>query len=575
MASGISCSLLPTKMRELAAEWKSSGSIATFNFGGGPVTASNIATDVQLQGGSVDVRKDGLSLDYQTAWAFGPIETGSLVSGSVAATWRIRNVYTQSSQSGSVFLDRENDAQDNWRTGSLLFQYTGSAVKEIDLTFDQSGRPVVCGDRNIILGGITSSIVYLYRFITALSDFDFTPVATGSSPRVLLDDPVDTINNDVLLFYVQSITSENVLVSGTLILTSGSGTSDVASASLCAGLTMSLTPYKVSRPAFNEVGFFTSATGTGASIAITGSFSTPVSAVGARIVDPDFDPSEIIAFDITGSEIGRKLFVSDGVPGVETKDTQVVKADAEIISSFLLTAAPADYVGYDYILVVTSASCGTTTFSDQTVYFRQQRENYATERVVPLVNESFDETFLYELFLEDVVKLTDNRLALYISRRNMDSGSGQLGEYRTDKFETILFPQRVAEDEWSASVDLVSGTLTPQIQYSNFDIEFFQSMSAISFPSGSSSLREALIDHSNFDVELFHSMSAIFFPSGSSSLFEVLITHSVFDKDSYVSYSMGIQQATSSLAELVVPHTAFDKDSYVSYSMDILSGSLE
>ena len=160
MADAITCSLLPTKMREFKEQWLSSGSIVAFDFGTGLITASNITTDVEIQSGSLDTRPDGLALDYQTSWAFGPIETGSVVSGSVTASWRVRNIYTESTQTGSVFLDRENDAGDNWRTGSLLFIYTGSAIKEIDLTFDQSGRPVVSGDRDVVISGsVTTSLV--------------------------------------------------------------------------------------------------------------------------------------------------------------------------------------------------------------------------------------------------------------------------------------------------------------------------------------------------------------------------------------------------------------------------------
>ena len=822
----VSCNLLPTKMREFRTEWESSGSIGAFDFGAGLVSASNITTGVEIQSGSLGTRPDSLALDYQTSWAFGPIETGSIVSGSISSAWKIENSHSAATQTGSVFLARENDVGDNWRTGSLLFIYTGSAIKEIDLTFDQSARPVVCGDRDVVISGsVTTSLVHLYRFVTADNDFVFSEVATGSSPRVILDDPIDLTDSDVLLFYVKSLTSENA--QGDFALSSGSGVDDVPSSSLCSdAITMSLTPYKVSLPAARERGFFTSKHGTGVSIGITGSFNTPVSAVGARIVDPDVDTNEIIAFNAAGSEVGRKTFLGDGTTGVETKDLQIVDVGSAIIRSFTLSPGATDYVGYDYILIATTASCAVQTFSSQQVYFRQQRDNFAIERVVPLIEARFQELlnivigqftgsigtlnpedagldgelfasqsvcqvggfasgtlsgsfqglvlpnvsatlpdtsfisrstwsagsgttnpgdfglavdgasgrwtpgvaqavgqqfiinflstqsvgglhiqhkndeqpatfdiftatasgsfviqafsvsgtnpgisdaigqthlftesvdavflqlalrstnpassqwgieeidvfnqtsslifsgtltgshfgkidgfvsgcmtgtvthsgdligsvtasstsqslvdgddFLFELFLEDAVKLNDNRVALYVSRRNIDSGSNDFGEYRANKFETILFPQRVVEDQWSASVDFLTGSLRPTIQHTAFDKDSFVSHS-LAIQLDTSSLTSFVIEHVVFDKDAFvsHSLAIL---AETSSLDVVVIAHTVFDKDSFVSHSIAIQADTSSLDVVVITHTVFDKDSFVSHSMAITSGSFE
>jgi len=822
----VSCNLLPTKMREFRTEWESSGSIAAFDFGLGLVTASNITTDVDVRSGSLETRPDGLALDYQTSWAFGPIETGSIVSGSISSAWKVENSHSAATQTGSVFLARENDAGDNWRTGSLLFIYTGSAIKEIDLTFDQSARPVVCGDRDVVISGsVTTSLVHLYRFVIGDGDFVFSEVATGSSPRVILDDPIDTTDSDILLFYVKSLTSENA--QQTYALSSGSGIDDTPSSSLCSdAITMSLTPYKVSIPATTERGFFTSRHGIGVSVGITGSFNTPVSAVGAKIVDPDFDTNEIIAFNAAGAEVGRKTFLGDNTPGVETKDLQIVDVGNAIIKSFTLSPGSGDYVAYDYILIATTASCDARTFSNQQIYFRQQRENYTVERVVPLIEARFQEllsiivgqftgsigtldpedagldgtlfasqsvcqvggfasgtlsgsfqglvlpnvsatlpdtsfisrstwlagsgttnpgafgsaidgvsgrwtpgvaqavgqqfiinfrstqslgglhiqhkndeqpatfdiftatasgsfvtqafsvsgtnpgisdaigqthlftesvdvvflqlalrstnpvstqwgieeidvfnqtsslvfpgtltgshfgridgfvsgcmtgtvthsgdlvgsvtasstsqslvdgdNFLYELFLEDTVKLNDNRVALYVSRRNIDSGSSDFGEYRVNKFETILFPQRVVEDQWSASVDFLTGSLKPIIQHSVFDKDSFVSHS-MAMQFGTSSLTSFVIDHVVFDKDSFvsHSMAIL---AETSSLDIVVIAHSVFDKDSFVSHSMAILAETSSLDVVIITHMVFDKDSFVSHSMAITSGSFE
>ena len=808
-------------MRELQREWDSSGSIAAFDFGAGTVTASNISTSVSIFSGSLTTRPDSLALDYQTAWAFGPIETGSIVSGALTSSWRIENSYSIVTQTGSILLSRENDAGTNWRTALELFEYNGSPLEEIDLTFDQAGRPAVCAERKTIINAATHSIVWLHRFV--VSAFVFSSIATGSSPRILLDDPIDISESDVLVFYVKSITSEN---SDGFIFSTGSGITGDPSTSLCGGdLTMSLQPYVVANSAFRERGNFSSLSGVGASIGITGSFNVGVSSVGATIVDPDFDPNTIKVFDSAGALIDTKVFLSDGIPGAETKDTKIISGNGTPIKSFQLDPAPADYVGYDYIIIEPTSSCNIGTFSTQQVYFRVQRELFATESVVPLVEARFQELlsviigsmtasigtldpeqasiqgqlfggnallpsglaegtisgspcgvlipnvsqsslsasmitprtqflagsgsdsvgdvdlmfdgstatrwepggsqangqkfiinfqatesvggiymdifsdgvpgtfdiatatnssvfvsraisisgsdplvcmftgsvlathikvelrsphppptpdrwrvadvnifdgivafsvsgsltgsltgtidgfvsgavsgiithqddligsatgtvsqslvdgddFLYELFLEDVVKLTDNRVALYVSRRNIDSGSNDFGEYRVNKFETILFPQRIigddVEDQWSASVDLVSGTLTSAIEYTVFDIDAIQSMSLF-IPSGSSSLLDAVITHSVFDIDNIQSMS-LFIPSGSSSLVDIIITHSVFDIDNIQSMSLFIPSGSSSLVALLLTHSITDKDSFVSYSCDILSGSFE
>lgn len=820
MADAVTCSLLPTKMREFKEEWEASGNIAAFDFGDGIVTASNITTNVNIFGGSTETRPDSLALDYQTAWAFGPIETGSVISGSLASSWKAENSYSVATQTGSVLLARENDAGDNWRLGLVLFSYTGSALQEIDLTFDQAGRPVVCADRIEIINNVSQSIVWLHRFV--ISEFVFGPIATGSTPRVLLDNTIDTSASDVVVFYIKSITSENF---PDLIFTTGSGISGDLTTSLCAdALSMSLSSYHKSDRNLREVGNFSSAAGTSPSIGITGSFNVGVSSVGATVVDPIVEPNRLRVFDAGGSLIESVNFLIGSSVSESTKDTRIVSGNGTLIKTFHLDPDATDYVGYDYVIVEPTSSCTPGTFSTQQIYMRIQRELYVTESAVPLVEGRFQDLisivfgnmtgsvgtldiedagiggqligtnsvcqrglaagtisgspcgvilpnvsnslsgsfitprtaflagsgtdnagfvpsmfngdlvtrwqpggtpntpgqkfivnfqstesvggfymnifsnelpgtfdiasatnsgsfvsrainisgsdplvcmftgafdavflkvelksaktpapprwgisdfnifdgvtafsisgtltgshtgtiqgfvsgcvtgtishsgdlfgavtgtttqsikdgddFLYELFLEDVVKLTDGRVALYVSRRNIDSGSNDIGEYQVNKFETILFPHQITgddtEDQWSASVDILSGTLFPLIQHTTFDVEYLLSMSMF-ISSGSSSLRDVIIEHSNFDIETILSMS-MSIPSGSSSLRTTVITHSSFDIENIQSMSMNIPSGSSSLVELLVTHSVFDKDSFVSHSADILSGSFE
>jgi len=242
----VTCSILPAKMRELRAEWASSGSIA--EFGG---ASASYTTDVVLSDTSIEARPDSLSWDYQTSFAFGPIETGSTESGSIDKAWRIQNFYNEGTFTGSVVLSRENDAGNNWRTGSVLFEYSGSRIEEIDITFDQSARAIVIADRRFVVADISQSQVWLYRFDTGEGDFIFTGIATGSTPRTMLDDPIDVTNSDVLAFYVRGVNSEDHIGSwgiGQFISATGSGISNNFSSSFQDGaVTLSLYPYHVSK----------------------------------------------------------------------------------------------------------------------------------------------------------------------------------------------------------------------------------------------------------------------------------------------------------------------------------------
>ena len=179
-----------------------------------------------------------------------------------------------------------------------------------------------------------------------------------------------------------------------------------------------------------------------------------------------------------------------------------------------------------------------------------------------------EEEFLYELFLEDVVKLADNRLALYVSRRNIDTGSSNFGEYRVNKFESILFPQKITGDQYSASVDFVSGLSVSLIQYSNiFDIELLSSMS-VTFPSGSSSLRDLVVTHSVHDIDSFVSGTLII---TTGTLNAIVLTHSVHDVDAFQS---GTFELTSVSIDEILSHSVHDIDAFQSGTFVLTSGAL-
>lgn len=136
-------------------------------------------------------RPDAVSFDYLTAYSIGPIAIGDVTAGASARIWRAV------ARDGTVYLTPANDANDGWGVEVALFNYTGEA-SEIDLAFEQAARSVVSLE---IDGNI-----WIYWFDPVLSSFVLENLTTGRTPRLVLDDLIDTNNSDVLLFYIDSNT---------------------------------------------------------------------------------------------------------------------------------------------------------------------------------------------------------------------------------------------------------------------------------------------------------------------------------------------------------------------------------
>lgn len=574
----ITCSLLPIHMRELYEQWKSSGSVSAYDFGTGLITASNIHSDVHFVSASLVNRLDALSMDYSTSFAFGPIETGSVVSGSIFKSWRAMNFYDTASQTGTIYLTRENDTGDNWRSDVPLFSYSGTLIKEVDLTFDQAGRPVVSGDRDVYLGTDTGSLVWLYRFDATFNDFIFTSIATGSNPRIMLDDLIDSSNSDVIAFYIRRIAPEQYV---TWVYATGSGVSGSVQSYYGIGneVTLSLNPYWVSSAP--EIGVFQSNSGTGASTTIIGSFNSGMKKVGAIAVGASVTGNYIVGFDVLGNEVQRKQFNYSPASSVLLKSFQILTASGDfgtgsnLIVSFSLIPGTTDYVAYDAIVFEpTSSITSSRNWSINEMFWEQQRDRFLVEQQVPIIEASFfglNETpFVYEMFLEDVVKQTDSRLALWVTRRNIDSGSSMLGEYRINKFETVLYPIPSQEDQYSASVDFQSGSFATAIIHSLHDIDAFVSMSG-RLPSGSHELHLLVVTHSIHDIEAFVSMSGRL-PSGSHTL--TAISTASMTPEAFASMSGRLPSGSHQFRVLTIVHTAHDIESFVSLSATLTSGSL-
>ena len=146
------------------------------------------------EGLSITKRPDAISFDYMTAFCQGPVSVGDVTKGVINFVWRIRT------DGLNVWLAR-GSLVNTWEAEVLLFTITGEVIQEIDIAFEQAGRPVVCASRNTGAGG--SSEVWLYWYKPSIADFTFEMFDSGRNPRVLMDYPPDTSIADVLFFYMK------------------------------------------------------------------------------------------------------------------------------------------------------------------------------------------------------------------------------------------------------------------------------------------------------------------------------------------------------------------------------------
>lgn len=153
---------------------------------------SEFETTTKVGTASTTRRPDSISFDYLTAFSVGPIDNGDSSGGATNRVWRVRAVNDADGLGGAVYLSRANDANTAWEAETLLFAYLGLAV-EVDLAFEQAARPVVALE---IAGHI-----WIYWFDPTPANFVLDDLTTGRTPRLILDDVVNTNNSDVLLFY--------------------------------------------------------------------------------------------------------------------------------------------------------------------------------------------------------------------------------------------------------------------------------------------------------------------------------------------------------------------------------------
>lgn len=145
------------------------------------------------QGLSITRRPDAVSFDYLTAFGLGPRRVQDVSAGMVERPWRVRAV------GNDIYLARTSDDGTSWVDEQLLFSIEGEPPIEIDLAFDQQGRAIVCVERETGTDG--EKHIWLYWYDPVQTDFVFTDFGPGWTPRLIIDDPIDTTASDVQLFY--------------------------------------------------------------------------------------------------------------------------------------------------------------------------------------------------------------------------------------------------------------------------------------------------------------------------------------------------------------------------------------
>lgn len=144
---------------------------------------------------STTKRPDAITFDYLTTFSLGPIDIGDLTQGVINRPWYVR----ADNASKTIYIARSNDTNTAWLPETILFTWVGDAISEIDLSFEQAGRPVVCAERTVL----GNKEVWLYWYKPFASAFVFEKFDNGRTPRIVLDNPPDITNSDVEFFYLK------------------------------------------------------------------------------------------------------------------------------------------------------------------------------------------------------------------------------------------------------------------------------------------------------------------------------------------------------------------------------------
>ena len=151
----------------------------------------------QLDEASLNRRPDAISPTFRHPFALGPFQLSDPSRGLVERPWAARIVENevQISRSNGSVAEIAAGLSRSWGPWTTLFTFDGDPIIEMDLGFDQNGAAYIVAERAD--GG-----VWLY-WPNPLQGglFVFEKIADGWSPRILLDDPENAEESDVLVFY--------------------------------------------------------------------------------------------------------------------------------------------------------------------------------------------------------------------------------------------------------------------------------------------------------------------------------------------------------------------------------------
>lgn len=151
----------------------------------------------QLAEASLNRRPDAISPTFRHPFALGPFQLSDPSRGLVERPWAARIVENevQISRSNGSVAEIAAGLSRSWGPWTTLFTFDGDPIIEMDLGFDQNGAAYIVAERAD--GG-----VWLYwPNPFAGGEFVFERIAEGRSPRIILDDPENAQDSDVLVFY--------------------------------------------------------------------------------------------------------------------------------------------------------------------------------------------------------------------------------------------------------------------------------------------------------------------------------------------------------------------------------------
>lgn len=553
----VSCSLLNPLFKETKDDWYASGSS-------------------QTNGTSISIRPDALSIDCQTAFSYGPIETGSLENGLINKVWKV-NVLN-SNNTGSVFLARENDSGNNWRQSSLLFNYDSTyPIIELDLSFSADGRALVSAER--ITGSpsiLSGSEVWLYWFNPLESNFIFQNFGPGQNPRVILDSPDTPDNSDILLLYVKNSVGQVYYrqqrdlysVEQFIPLPIPSSVSGTLEGALSGSM----------------IGCFTGSASGSFSPFLSGNFQGIL--IGTGSGNSTGSIFEIRSDVFNGYLLGS---ISGTLSGslVGTLNGNVVSGSSAMYSGSIFGTMSGSLSGSyngeayrirtypfygSFIGKMSGSGSGSFTGTTDNAVISTNLSGYMSGSLTgSLAGDIYGiplgiQTAYYETYLEDAVKLRDSRIRIYYSLRNVLNHS-----YDIRTFETVLYPVGGMLESYNSSVTLNTGQVIDKVITKTIDPDIIGNFGLTFITSSLKSVVNSYTVSTN-DTDHLSKFSLTFL---TASLMDFVISKKVYlNTSDYVS-NFTLNFVTSSLKTVVIQQNLNDNnDSSLIKNLTLISGSL-